>query len=160
VTSNYVDLTNLAKDLFKASENAEAATQGLLESAGNSIAADAKSRVRVKTGKLKNSINVKSEPLKVTVGPDEFYGTFIEYGTGTKGEFPGAMYEIRPKNGSVLAFKVGGKQVFARSVKHPGIKAYPFMRPATEQWVDDLPADMAHVGVMLISGHNPAKVAS
>jgi hypothetical protein len=50
--------------------------------------------------------------------------------------------------------------VFARSVKHPGIKAYPFMRPATEKWVEELPGDLAEVGVMLISGHNPADVRS
>lgn len=153
--SNYLDLTNLAKDLYAAAENAEQATQELLEAAGDAIIADAKSRVRVKTGALKNSITKKSFPLKVVVGPDEFYGTYIEYGTGTRGEFPGAMYQILPKNGQYLKFKVGSKTVFARSVKHPGIKAYPFMRPAAEQWVDDLPRDLARVGVMLIAGHDP-----
>ena len=152
--SNYLDLTELAKDLFAAADNAEAATQDLLESAGDEIVAEAMSTVRVKTGTLKNSITKQSTKLRVVVGPAAPYGVFIEYGTGTKGEFPGSMYEILPKNGSVLKFRVGNKVVYARSVKHPGIKAHPFMRPAAEKWVQSLPADMANVGVMLITGHD------
>jgi HK97 gp10 family phage protein len=158
--SNYLDLTELAKDLFKAADNVEQATQELLEAAGDAIVADAKSRVVVKTGALKNSITRTSMPLKVIVGPQALHGTFIEYGTGTKGEFPGSMYEILPKNGSVLVFKVGNRTVYARSVKHPGIKAQPFMRPAAKDWVEDLPRDMARVGVMLLTGHNPRAVAN
>lgn len=152
--SNYLDLTNLANDLFEASDNAEAATQSLLEAAGDQVMADAKSRAPVKTGALKNSITKKIEPLKITVGPDMFYGTYIEYGTGSRGEFPGAVYQILPKNGMALKFQVGSKTVFARSVKHPGIKSQPFMRPAAQKLVDDLPGDIAAVGVMLISGQN------
>lgn len=152
--SNYLDLTNLANDLFKAAENVEKVTQDLLEAAGDTIVADAKSRVVVKTGRLKNSITKVSLPMKVIVGPAALYGTFIEYGTGTKGEFPGSMYEILPKNGSYLKFKVGTKTVYARSVKHPGIRPQPFMRPAAKEWVEDLPRDMARVGVALIVGPN------
>ena len=156
--SNYLDLTELAKDLFKAADNVEQATQELLEAAGDAILADAKSRVVVKTGALKNSLTKTVTPLKVVVGPTALHGTFIEYGTGTKGEFPGSMYEILPKNGQYLKFKVGAKTVYARSVKHPGISAKPFMRPAAKQWVEDIPRDMARVGVMLIAGHNPRAV--
>lgn len=156
--SNYLDLTNLAKDLLAASDNIEAVTQDLLEQAGDEIIAEAKATVVVKTGKLKNSITKVSMPLKVIVGPAQPYGVFIEYGTGSRGEFPGSMYEILPKNGSVLVFKAGGRTVYARSVKHPGIKAQPFMRPSAEKWVEDLPRDMARVGVMMIAGHNPRAV--
>lgn len=152
--SNYLDLTELAKDLTQAAENVEQATQELLEAAGDEIIAEAQSTVVVKTGKLKNSITKTSLPLKVVVGPSAVYGPYIEYGTGSRGEFPGSMYEILPKKGSVLVFQVGGKTVYARSVKHPGIKAKPYMRPAAQKWVDDLPRDMARVGVMLISGHD------
>lgn len=156
--SNYLDLTNLANDLFKAADNIEAATQNLLDSAGNQILAEAQSKVAVKTGKLKQSITKTSKRMEVTVGPSAEHGVFIEYGTGTRGEFPSSMYEIRPKNGNVLVFKVGGKTVYARSVKHPGIKAQPFMRPAAEKWVEELPRDTARVGVMLITGHDPKAV--
>lgn len=155
MASNQLDLTALAQDLFKAADNIEMATQNLLDSAGEEILAEAQSTVVVKTGKLRSSLKKTSTKLRVVVGPDRdmaIHGPFVEYGTGTKGEFPGPMYEIKPKNGQYLAFTVGGKRVFARSVKHPGIRAQPYMRPAAKRWVASLPKDVAEVGVLLITG--------
>lgn len=152
---NYADLTELARDLTRAADDVEVATQELLVHAGTQVEAAAISEVPVKTGNLRNSIRMWVGNLRVTIGPDPLkadYGTFVEYGTGTRGEFPGAAYEIRPKNASVLRFKVGGRWVYARVVHHPGIAAHPYMRPALQTWVDSLGEDAAKVGVQMIVG--------
>lgn len=39
-------------------------------------------------------------------------------------------YVIRPKNGKALKFEVGGRTVFARSVRHPGTKGRPWIARA------------------------------
>jgi len=39
---------------------------------------------------------------------------------------------IRPKNGKMLKFKIGGKDVFARSVRQPARKGTPFLRNAVD----------------------------
>ncbi len=154
VEINRLDLTRLAEDLSKAAGGAEEATQRLLELAGNEIAAEAQNLVPVRTGKLRQSIAVTSGPLRVTVAATAPYGGFVEYGTGTRGEFPTGMYTIRPKNARLLRFKVGGQTVFARSVQHPGIRPQPYIRPAAQRWVDSLGSRAADVGVQLIMGRD------
>lgn len=156
MAANSLDLTNLAADLYGASDNIEEATQNLLVSAGQQILAEAQSLVHVKTGTLKNSIRLVAIRNQVTVGPDAGrapYGAYVEYGTGSRGEFPGSVYEIKPKNGEFLVFKVHGRTVYARSVKHPGSRPFPYMRPAATEWVQSLPGNVADVGVSLIVGH-------
>lgn len=68
------------------------------------------------------TIEKKSKLLhKVYVGMP--YGIFVENGTNP--------HLIQPKKGKkFLAFLIGGKMIFARSVNHPGSKAYPFWKPA------------------------------
>lgn len=48
------------------------------------------------------------------------YAKFLEGGT--------RPHVIRPKNARVLAFSVGGEQVFAKAVNHPGTPAFRFLR--------------------------------
>ena len=48
------------------------------------------------------------------------YALYVEFGT--------PPHIIRPKNKKALAFKVNGKQVFAKIVYHPGTRPYPFIR--------------------------------
>lgn len=92
------------------------------------------------------------DALKTIVGPNVEYGVYQEYGTGSRGEFPGQAYMIRPKRaGGLLAFKIGNKTVYSRSVRHPGIKAHPFMRPAIEAVLGTLAGDMAERGALLIT---------
>lgn len=52
------------------------------------------------------------------------YAAFVVYGT--------APHEIRPVNGKVLAFEVGGKMIFTALVHHPGTKPNPFLQRAAE----------------------------
>lgn len=76
-----------------------------------------------RTGNLRRSIDRRVESAsrgRVFVG--EEYGKYVEFGT--------SAHTITPKGKKVLAFKVGGKLVFARKINHPGTRPYPFMQPA------------------------------
>jgi hypothetical protein len=53
------------------------------------------------------------------------YALAVHDGTGP--------YIIMPKKRKVLKFKVGGKTVFAKRVRHPGVRARPFLRLAAEE---------------------------
>lgn len=153
--ANFVDLTRLVADLERAADRAEFSATDVLQHAGTQIQAGAISRAPVKTGRLRSSIRMWVEPLRVTVGPDPRiadYGSYVEYGTGVRGEFPGQVYEIRPKTASALRFKVGNKVIYAKVVRHPGNYPHPYMRPALTSWLDSLGDDIALVGVQMIVG--------
>ena len=79
-----------------------------------------------RTGTLRRSIerDVQSAARGV-VYVGEKYGEYVEFGT--------KPHTISPKNRKMLAFKVNGVTVFARKVKHPGGKPYPYMQPAFEE---------------------------
>jgi HK97 gp10 family phage protein len=129
------DLAALAADLSAASGQPMMTTASqIIQQAAQRVQAEAQTRAPVKTGRLKSSIAIRYiGPLTAIVGPNVDYAAYQEFGTGTRGEFPGPIYEIKPKKpGGVLVFKVGGKTVWARKVRHPGIKARPYMRPAFE----------------------------
>jgi hypothetical protein len=50
------------------------------------------------------------------------YASYVEAGTGP--------HVIEAKNRTALHFEMGGEEVFARRVHHPGSRAFPFMGPA------------------------------
>jgi len=124
----------LAKDLSDASgESIERSAAQILADGAQRIAAEARAQAPVKTGKLQASIHARwQSPLKVEIGPEVIYGPYQEFGTGSKGEFPGSPYEIKPKTpGGKLVFKTkDGRTVVTRRVIHPGVKPQPYMRPA------------------------------
>lgn len=97
------------------------------------IAAQAKADVPVRTGNLGRSI--QEDPIR-------FVGPFrVETGVTARANYAAAVHEgtkphvIKPRNASVLAFPIGGKMVFAKSVRHPGTRARPFLRNAAERVV-------------------------
>lgn len=75
----------------------------------------------VDTGRLKNSIKVKVGGEGIVIWMVE-YGKYIEFGT--------PPHIIKPKDKQALKFKVkrGGKNIFAKEVKHPGTRPNPFIR--------------------------------
>lgn len=82
----------------------------------------------VKTGNLRRSINlgrVTARSAETIARAD--YAAYVEYGT--------RAHEIRPRNRKVLAWKKGGRTIFARRVQHPGTRAQPFMVPGAERAV-------------------------
>lgn len=78
------------------------------------------------SGRLVASLRQVDGPGSVSVGTQgvEYVRFVIE---GTK------AHEIRPKNASVLAFRVGGAMVFAKVVHHPGTAPNDFMTRAAKR---------------------------
>lgn len=148
------DLTKLSADLNKAAREADITVEQVMLQIAEMIQDEMKRLARVKTGKLRDSIRIKTMPGRIEIGPDGVdYAVYIEYGTGSKGEFPTGPYEIHPKRpGGSLIFKINDKTVHARMVIHPGIRPFPFARPALQRWLDQLGEDVSKVGVEMIVG--------
>lgn len=98
------------------------------------------STVKTHTGKLANSVRripTEIDGNKITGGVaagggPAYYAKFLE--DGTRGP-----YTILPKDPKgVLAFIVGGKEVFAKKVTHPGLKAYLFMKGTLQEERGDI----------------------
>ena len=97
-------------------------------------------RAPVKTGKLRRSIfsevidNEYQALGRVYVSPDTAYAKFVEYGT--------RPHDIYPTKASVLAFMMGGRQVFAKHVRHPGTKAQFYMHGPFEEMKPEIIAQI------------------
>ncbi len=88
------------------------------------------------TGALKGSINVQgpihtSNNIGAVVGTNLKYARAVEFGTGIYGEGEGATRQpIVPRRAKVLAWKKGGKWIFARQVA--GMKPRRFFQKGVE----------------------------
>ncbi len=89
----------------------------------------------VDTGNLKNSITVNVNDKGINIYMPE-YAVYLEYGTGIYGPLG---RPITPKDAKALKFKIGGKTVFAKSVK--GMTPQPFIRPVFHQKFVDIVID-------------------
>lgn len=155
----YGDLTALIARLNAGSgESIKKTAHKVIADAAVMVQKEAMALAPVKTGRLRGSITVKINKGQAVIGPSVPYGVFQEFGTGTRGEFKGAMYEIRPKNAAYLVFKTkDGKRVRTKLVRHPGIKGKPYMRPAVTHVLSDVAPDILQAGALLITkGPNAA----
>jgi HK97 gp10 family phage protein len=147
----YADVSGLVKDLAEISNKTpEEITKNILTDFGEKIVGNARAIAPVKTGKLKDSISYRVERNTLSVGPHVPYGAYMEFGTGSRGEFPGEPYVILPKNKKYLRFKVNGQWVSTKRVVHPGVKARPYMRPAVMKTLGGLAGALADKGQMMI----------
>lgn len=124
------DIYSLANAMRESAQNSEITTQDVLLHSANYLKAEMESLVPVRTGRLKQSIQIRVQGMAITIGPDTPYAGYVEFGT--------KPHEIRAKNAKALSFFVGGRRVTVKSVHHPGTKAKPFVRPAFDAWVDTL----------------------
>ena len=147
------DLRQLAQDLRGAGQDIERVAAILVQQTAQKVQQLANANAPRDTGKLAASITITYvDRLTAVIGPTATYGVFQEFGTGTKGEFPGQPYEIRPKTKPYLVFKTkSGKTVVTRLVHHPGVKAQPFMRPAAVQALDPFAGELLAKGLLLIT---------
>ena len=146
------DLTKLSRNLAAAQGIAiQNAADEVLHVYAEKVKQIAQSLAPVKTGALRQSIDVGYEPGKATIGPHMTYGVYQEFGTGERGEYPTGKYPIVPKKGQFLVFTVNGKVVRARRVEHPGVPAHPYMRPALEQALGPMADELAERGALLIT---------
>lgn len=147
------DLRALADDLaFAAGVGPEKAAERLIAQTALQVQALAQGKAPRNTGKLSASIHVTwISKTDVIIGPSVPYGVYQEFGTASRGEFPGQAYEIRPKAKPYLVFQVQGRTVVARKVIHPGVKAKPFMRPAVMEALEPFTDRLAAAGQLLIT---------
>ena len=88
------------------------------------------SGVPVRTGQLRNSmradhISVTGMTARTAVVADKDYAAAVHDGS--------KPHIIRPRNKKALAFKVDGRTVFVKEVKHPGAKPNPFLLRAARR---------------------------
>lgn len=93
----------------------------------------AKQYAPIEHGNLRGSINTKGpvvtgSNVEASVGTHLTYSRFQEEGTGIYGP---RKTPIVPKNGKLLAWKVGGKWAFARSVK--GVRPKRYFRRSRDE---------------------------
>lgn len=137
------DVSRLAEALRQTAQQADTTTRDVLIQASNQIKAEMEVRAPVRTGKMRDSIQIKVMSDRVIIGPNVEYAGYVEFGT--------EPHVIKPKTaGGVLAFRVGGKLVFARKVNHPGTQAQPFIVPAFMSWVDSLGEMVAEANVQVL----------
>jgi hypothetical protein len=99
----------------------------------------------VDTGNLKSKIILITEPGKIRVGTHGVpYTKYVVEGT--------APHDIVPKTSSVLVFKVGGKTVYAKKVRHPGTKPNPFMKVSVERVIAESKSSLHGMVFSLRSG--------
>lgn len=147
----YADLTKLVRDLNNASKSSNNAGDQIMDQAADQINERMKTYAPKRSGRLYQSIRVTKTPGSWTIGPvDVSYAVYQEFGTGTRGEFGGQMYTIRPKGGGSLHFKINGRWVSTKEVHHPGIPAHPYARPAAKEVMDGLAGKFGDMGVNLI----------
>lgn len=138
--SMHVEEASLAKVLarFKTiSAETNTSLAAALNTGAHIVESSAKSKVRVKTGRLKDSIHTVDatpEKLEAQVIADTDYANIIESGS--------APHTIVPSGAAVLHFQVSGEDIFATSVEHPGTQPYPFMAPALSEHTEDIKASV------------------
>lgn len=102
--------------------------QARMESLQRRVANQARQDVPVKTGHLGRSVR---EGAIRFVGPLTVEGSVEATASYAAAVHEGARpHVIRPRTAKALRFEVGGRTVFAKMVRHPGMKARPFLRNA------------------------------
>lgn len=145
----YGDLTKLATAMQGAGEQMDMVVARLLRTTAAEIQTEAQQFAPKRTGALAASITAHFPNANTAIiGPEVKYGPYQEL--GTRGPYP--IYPRKP--GGYLVFKVEGKTVFARKVTHPGLKAKPYMRPATQDVIGKLVREVGHDGVQLALAQN------
>lgn len=148
-----VQLYALAKDLSAASGQAFTMVAGtLVLSATQQTLTYAQAYAPRRTGALASSFGTSVAGLTGSVWNTKRYSTYNEFGTGTRGEFPGKPIVITPKRAKYLKFTTrDGRVVYTKRVVSPGMAPRPFMRPAVERIALPLANNLGNVAVATIT---------
>ena len=85
-----------------------------------------------RTGHLQQSIRVDLSNInegKAEIVADASYAPFVEFGT--------KPHVIKPKRRQTLRWATEEGYIFAKLVRHPGSKPYPFFRKAVEEGLEE-----------------------
>ncbi len=83
-------------------------------------------KILTNTGRLRRSINSKSDRKGFAVGTNVVYGATHQFGDENRELGP---LTIKAKNGKALKFNVGGKDIFVKKVHIPSLKVSIPARP-------------------------------
>jgi len=143
--SNFQQLEALRDRLNRAKSGINAAVMTDMDKAAEQVKEQMRQLVPVDTGTLRDSIAVVKDGGSYHIGPVGVeYAKYVEYGT--------KPHVIMAKPGGVLAFQSGGGTAFAKSVKHPGTKAQPYIQPAKQWAIENLSEEIAVTGASLLAG--------
>ena len=128
-----VGLEEVASRLRNAGPIVRNTRKGLHQS-GLAVQREAAQLVPGDTGRLRSSIRVEvdrsSNPTWAKVGPNVFYGPYVEFGTGIYGPRRRPIVPVRRRFLSWVDRRTG-RRIFARSVR--GSRPRPYMKPGLER---------------------------
>lgn len=112
-----------------AGEQAAALAARRMDRLGARIVTNARGRVTVRSGALRDSIGhrttVAGDQVRLLVSATAPHAKFVHDGT--------RPHEIRPRRVRALRFEMGPRLVFAARVWHPGTRANPFLTDAARE---------------------------
>lgn len=148
-----VQLNALAHDLAAAGgEQFTSVAGALVESATQQTLTYAQAYAPRRTGAMARAFGSQVNGLTGSVWNTKRYSTYNEFGTGTRGEFPGSPIVITPKRAKYLRFTTkDGRVVYAKKVVSPGMAPRPFMRPAVERIALPFANNIANAAVVSIT---------
>lgn len=145
--SDYKQLEQLRDRLNSASRGIRRAVNSEMDNIAEDVKQVMWQLAPYDTGNLRDSIAILKTGDRWEIGPVNVpYAAAQEYGA--------KPHIIVASPGKVLVFNIGGVKKFATSVKHPGNKPHPYIRPAGD-WAREQASDrIAVVGAsMLETGH-------
>lgn len=121
------------------------------------IAVQVQTRMRelapVDTGNLRDSISIVKIGDRVQIGPVGVdYAAAQEYGS--------KPHVIIARPGKVLVFTMNDKKYFRKSVRHPGNKPHPYIRPAGDWAREQFANQVAVTGASMLKGKKNAVLPS
>jgi HK97 gp10 family phage protein len=141
--SDYRELTALRDRLHAARRDIKRAVNSDMDNAAEDIKMKMRELAPVDTGYLRDNIAVIKTPQQWTIGPVNVpYARAQEYGS--------KPHVIIASPGKVLVFQAGGQTRFAKSVKHPGNKPHPYIRPAGDWARENLRKTVAVTGASML----------
>ena len=100
-----------------------------------------------RTGHLQQSIRVDLSNVnegKAEIVADASYAPFVEFGT--------KPHVIKPKRRQTLRWATEEGYIFAKLVRHPGSKPYPFFRKAIEEYLSEAEESFTEVFLKALKG--------
>lgn len=147
--SDYSQLTALRDRLRRASNSIHRAVNSEMDNLAEDTKMYMYNMAPVDTGRLRDSIAIIKIGDRWEIGP-----VGVEYAAAQ--EYGAKPHVIVASAGKVLVFNVGGQTRFAKSVKHPGNKPHPYIRPAGD-WAREQASERIEVlGAAFLSGKRSA----
>jgi len=141
--SDFKELTALRDRLVNAKRDIRRAVMSDMDKAADDVKMKMRELAPVDTGHLRDNIAVVKIGDRYTIGP-----VGVDYAAAQ--EYGAKPHVIVASPGKVLVFQAGGGTRFAKSVKHPGNKAQPYIRPAGDWAREQLSKQIAVTGASML----------